>query len=152
MNTTKYAVFTVDVEAFADTECLSSSGQRIEVDLMDGLDEYLSVLDECGIKSTMFTVGKLAPKIADRLRRHINNGHRLALHGYDHVAPMKLSVEQFHSSRLQHTMLVRALASTISHVIGLLRLTSEMASMQRLVQFMLSCTICLLSTTLRKRL
>ena len=95
MNTTKYAVFTVDVEAFADTECLSSGGQRIEADLMDGLDEYLSVLDECGIKSTMFTVGKLASKIADRLRRHINNGHRLALHGYDHVAPMKLSVEQF---------------------------------------------------------
>lgn len=95
MNATKYAVFTVDVEAFTDTECISSSGQRIEADLMDGLDEYLAVLDEYDIKGTMFTVGKLAPKIADRLHRHIGNGHRLALHSYEHTAPMKLSVEQF---------------------------------------------------------
>ena len=35
----KYAVFTVDVEAFADTECISKSGADVEADMLDGLDE-----------------------------------------------------------------------------------------------------------------
>lgn len=95
MNTTRYAVFTVDVETFADTECISTSGEDVQVDLLDGLEEYLSVLDAHGIKSTMFTVGKLAPKIEDRLKNHIRNGHRLALHSYEHVAPMDISSERF---------------------------------------------------------
>ena len=59
----KYAVFTMDVEAFTDTECVSYSGADIEVDLLDGFDEYIKILDKYGIKSTLFTVGMLAPKI-----------------------------------------------------------------------------------------
>ncbi len=95
MNTTKYAVFTMDVEAFTDTECVSASSEKVEVDLLDGFDEYIKILDRHGIKSTLFTVGKLAPKIAEQLKRHIDNGHRLALHSYEHVAPMDISVSQF---------------------------------------------------------
>ena len=95
MNTTKYAVFTMDVEAFTDTECVTASHEKVEVDLLDGFDEYMKILDRHGIKSTLFTVGNLAPKIADQLGRHINNGHRLALHSYKHVAPMDISVAQF---------------------------------------------------------
>lgn len=95
MSQKKYAVFTIDVERFADTECISSSGIRVTDDLMDGLDEYINMLNRHGIKATLFTVGDLAPKIADRLRGHIANGHRLALHSYSHVPPMSVSVEQF---------------------------------------------------------
>lgn len=95
MKKKKYAVFTVDVETFSDTECVSYSGEPVDVDLLDGLEEYISVLDRHGIKSTMFTVGTLAPQIADRLRRHIHNGHRLALHNYAHIAPMDISTDKF---------------------------------------------------------
>ncbi len=91
----KYAVFTMDVETFADTECISSSGIQVDVDLMDGFDEYLKILNRYGIKSTLFTVGDLAPKIADRLRPHLAQGHTLALHSYEHVAPLTVSLEQF---------------------------------------------------------
>ncbi len=91
----KYAVFTMDVETFADTECISASGVQVDVDLMDGLDEYLKILNRHGIKSTLFTVGDLAPRIADRLRPHLAEGHSLALHSYEHIAPMKVSLEQF---------------------------------------------------------
>ena len=62
---------------------------------MDGLEEYLKILDRHQIKSTLFTVGDLAPRIADRLCGHIANGHRIALHSYSHVAPMTVPVEQF---------------------------------------------------------
>lgn len=95
MNTTKYAVFTMDVEAFSDTECVFNAGYTGDVQALDGLDEYMNILDKHGIKSTLFTVGKLAPKIADKIKVHIKNGHQLALHNYEHVAPMDMSVEQF---------------------------------------------------------
>lgn len=95
MGRTKYAVFTMDVEAFTDTECVSNSSVNVEVDLLDGFDEYIKILDRHGIKSTLFTVGSLAPKITNRIKRHISNGHKLALHGYEHIAPMSLTTEQF---------------------------------------------------------
>lgn len=91
----KYAVFTMDVETFADTECISSSGIPVNVDLMDGLDEYIRILNKNGIKSTLFTVGDLAPRIVDRLRNYIGRGHDLAMHSYSHIAPMQVPLEQF---------------------------------------------------------
>lgn len=95
MSQKKYAVFTMDVEKFADTECLRSANIQVDADLLDGFDEYMSLLDRHGIKSTLFVVGDLAPQIADRLRPHIAKGHSIALHSYTHIAPMTESVEQF---------------------------------------------------------
>ncbi len=91
----KYAVFTMDVEAFTDTECVANSSQSVDVDLLDGFDEYMRILDKYNIKSTLFTVGSFAPKIVDRLSENIKNGHRLALHSYEHIAPMDVSEETF---------------------------------------------------------
>lgn len=95
MNQKKYAVFTMDVETFADTECISASGIHVDVDLLDGFDEYLRILDRHNIKCTLFTVGDLSIRIADKLRPHIQRGHRLAMHSYAHIAPMSVSLEQF---------------------------------------------------------
>ena len=85
----------MDVETFADTECISASGIPVDVDLLDGFDEYVKLLDKYGIKSTLFTVGDLAPRIVDRLRGYISKGHDLALHSYSHIAPMQVPLEQF---------------------------------------------------------
>ena len=95
MSNTKYAVFTMDVEAFTDTECISTSNTKVSADLLDGFDEYIKILDKYNIKSTLFTVGKLAPKIESKMKKYIKSGHRLALHNYGHIAPMDLSISQF---------------------------------------------------------
>lgn len=95
MNKRKYAVFTMDVEAFTDADCIRSAGIQVDTDLLDGFDTYIDLLDRYDIKSTLFTVGELAPKITDRLHRCISRGHRLALHNYEHVAPMSVPVEEF---------------------------------------------------------
>lgn len=92
----KYAVFTMDVEAFTDTECVAYSGDTVHEDLLDGFDEYIRILDAHGIKATLFTVGRLVPKLHEKLKRCLTNGHRVALHSYDHVAPMKKSVAEFY--------------------------------------------------------
>ncbi len=95
MNRKKYAVFTMDVESFSDTDCISASGLQVDIDIMDGLDEYLKILDRNGIKSTLFTVGNLAGQTVDRLRPYIQGGHCLALHGHEHIASMSVPLEQF---------------------------------------------------------
>ena len=112
MNQKKYAVFTMDVERFSDTECISASGIRVDEDLMDGFDEYLKILDRYGIKSTLFTVGDLAPRIVDRLRPHIENGHSLAMHSYSHVAPMAVPLEQFREKTRRAKAWMRELFGT----------------------------------------
>ena len=97
----KYAVFTMDVEAFTDTECVANSSQKVELDLLDGFDEYIDILDKYNIKSTLFTVGSLAPKMLDRLKKSIENGHKLALHSYEHIAPMDVNLETFRQETLK---------------------------------------------------
>ena len=101
MGMKKYAVFTMDVEAFTDTECVANASQNVEVDLLDGFDEYMRILDKHNIKSTLFTVGSLAPKIADRLRRNIENGHRLALQRGD-IPPRNSKGERKVEKHLQN--------------------------------------------------
>ena len=101
MEQKKYAVFTMDVESFADTECISASGIPVDADVMDGLEEYINILDRYGIKSTLFTVGDFAPKIADRLRAQIAAGHALALHSFSHIPPMAVSLEAFREEILR---------------------------------------------------
>lgn len=95
MSNTKYAVFTMDVEAFYDAKCIQNAGIQTDLSLLDGLDEYMSILDKYDIKSTLFTVGKLAPKIADQLKGYLSKGHRLALHNYEHIEPLNISPELF---------------------------------------------------------
>ncbi len=95
MKRKKYAAFTIDVESFCDTDCISRSSHAINVDLLDGFDEYLQILDRHQIKGTLFTVGSLATRIPDKLKPHLLNGHRLALHNYEHLPPIQIPVEQF---------------------------------------------------------
>ncbi len=91
----KYAVFTMDVEPFSDTECISRSKETVNEELLDGFDEYIKILDENNIKATLFTVGNLAPKMSDKLKKCILNGHELALHNYEHIAPAEIEPEEF---------------------------------------------------------
>lgn len=91
----KYAIFTMDVERFKDTDCISASGIHVDDDMLDGFDEYIKILDKHGIKSTLFTVGNLAPKLADQLHPLIEDGHELAMHSFRHIPPMSISVEEF---------------------------------------------------------
>lgn len=97
----KYVVFTMDVESFTDTECVAKSKDTVNVDLLDGFDEYIKILDEHNIKCTMFTVGSLAPKMTDKLKSCINNGHELALHNYEHVSPNEIEPEIFKDKLLK---------------------------------------------------
>ncbi len=92
----KYAVFTMDVEDFTDTECVSNSGADITQDMLDGLDEYIRLLEKYNIKATMFTVCRTAQNLKSKLKEYISRGHRMALHGLRHIAPGLMDDDTFH--------------------------------------------------------
>ena len=111
----KYAVFTVDVEAFSDTVCVSNSGAQFQEDMLDGLDEYMRILDKHGIKATMFSVCRTALAAKDRILPHLANGHSLALHSMDHVVPCRLSNEEFREeTALAKKLLAEAFGAEIT--------------------------------------
>lgn len=106
----KYAVFTIDVEAFSDTECISNLDCPPDVDVVDGFERYMDILERHGIKGTLFTVGTFAPKISDLLEKYSQKGHSIALHSYDHKAPMLQSADDFkektaHAKKILEDML-----------------------------------------------
>ena len=114
MERTKYAVFTMDVESFTDTECISSAGMEFSEDMLDGLDRYMAILDRYGIKATMFSVCRTALAAKDRILSHLKNGHKLALHSYDHKPLCDISNEEFRSqTQMAKDLLAEAFGTEI---------------------------------------
>ena len=100
MKREKYAVFTIDVEDFADTECVAKSGQRVRRHMLDGLDIYIRLLEQYQIRATMFAVCRTALREQERVQRYVDRGHRLALHGLEHVPPCGMDDEHFRRATL----------------------------------------------------
>ena len=109
MKKKKYAVFTIDVERFADTDCIRNCGVAVEEDMLDGFDAYMELMDRYGIKNTLFTIGDLAEDLADRLRPRLAAGHDLALHSYNHVPPRAEQLERFREKTRQAKARMKAL-------------------------------------------
>lgn len=91
----KFAVFTVDAEEFGETECVNYSSLSAEDDMMDGLSRYTDLIEEYGIKSTVFTLLGTAEKYRGLLSELAEKGHEIALHGFRHTAPMLIEPHDF---------------------------------------------------------
>ncbi len=91
----KYAIFTMDMEEFSDTGCVRESGYPVQDEMLDGVDEYIRLLDKHGIKATLFTVCRAADAVKAKMHQYVVRGHKIALHGYDHQAPLTMSNQQF---------------------------------------------------------
>lgn len=85
----------MDLENFNDTGCIMNSDLSFEQNMLDGLDEYVSILDKYNIKATFFAVCEAAQAVQDKLKNYLASGHDLALHGFDHTAPMTMSCDEF---------------------------------------------------------
>lgn len=97
----KYAIFTIDVESFLDTECLKDKEVNEHLDMFDGLVNYLELLDSYNIKANLFVVADCIDKIKAILTKAINNGHKLSIHGLHHTPALTISNEQFKSEILE---------------------------------------------------
>jgi polysaccharide deacetylase family protein (PEP-CTERM system associated) len=61
------------------------------------VDAILEMLDEAGIKATFFTLGWVARRHRELMRRIAENGHELASHGWDHARVYTMDREKFAS-------------------------------------------------------
>lgn len=91
----RYAVFTMDVEAFSNAECLKNKTYKCNDEMFDGLDNYLALLDKYAIKSNLFVVANNIDLIEDKLKATIKNGHKIGIHGLTHTPSVLLTNKDF---------------------------------------------------------
>ena len=93
----KYAFMTMDVESFYDIECFK--GKKIEYkeeySEEESMKGYIDLLDKYNIKGTFFTLCSSLKLAKPYLIKAIENGHELALHGYDHESPLSMNEKTF---------------------------------------------------------
>ena len=97
MKQNKLAFFTIDAESFKHTECVHKTKEPVLDDMLDGIDEYLAVLEKHGVKATLFFMLETALSIKEKVFSYIERGHKIAVHGLEHIAPLDLDNKTFES-------------------------------------------------------
>ncbi len=90
----------VDVEEHFQVQAFASCVDRSDWDshqsrVERNTDRILGIFDEAGVKSTFFTLGWVAERHPDLIRRIVAGGHELASHGYSHVLIHSQSPDEF---------------------------------------------------------
>jgi len=90
----------IDVEDYFQVSAFASHIRREDWDALPcrverNVDVILGLLDEADAKATFFTLGWIAERYPQVVRRIVDNGHELASHGYGHQRASDLTPEQF---------------------------------------------------------
>lgn len=91
----KLAVFTMDVEAFSDTECLKKIDFNAFDEMFDGINQYLDLLKKYNIKANFFVVANSIKNAKNLLLKAVEDGHYIGVHGLNHTPPLLLKTEEF---------------------------------------------------------
>ncbi len=91
----KYAVFSMDIEDWYHLDYFSGMPVNKSYSLLDGIEQYATILEKHHIPSTFFTLSEIAPNIVSQLRSLLDAGHEIACHGKDHGRPLAKSVDVF---------------------------------------------------------
>ena len=91
---------TIDVEDYfqvsAFASCIRcSEWDRQECRIERNVDRILSLLDRHDTRATFFTLGWIAERYPQLVRRIVDEGHELASHGYMHQRATELDETQF---------------------------------------------------------
>jgi polysaccharide deacetylase family protein (PEP-CTERM system associated) len=96
---------TVDVEDYFQVWALAPWFPRSKWDsapcrIERNVERILALLEEAGTKATFFTLGWIAERYPELVRRIAANGHEIASHGYAHARVDDLQRESFHADIL----------------------------------------------------
>lgn len=91
---------TIDVEDYFQVSAFASYIDRADWDRREcrverNMDRILGLLSEHDTKATFFTLGWVAERYPDMVRRIVSEGHELASHGYGHQRVSDLSEGAF---------------------------------------------------------
>ena len=90
----------VDVEDYFQVSAFAPHIRREDWDSLPcrverNVDVILGLLDEADARATFFTLGWIAERYPQVVRRIVDNGHELASHGYGHQRASDLTPEAF---------------------------------------------------------
>jgi polysaccharide deacetylase family protein (PEP-CTERM system associated) len=90
----------IDVEDYFQVSAFAPHIRREDWDSLPcrverNMDVILGLLDEADAKATFFTLGWIAERYPQVVRRIVDDGHELASHGYGHQRASDLSPVQF---------------------------------------------------------
>jgi len=85
-------IFSIDVEDWAQS--VLNNSNPVSNRVYDNTLRLIDILDEHQHKATFFTLGNVAKKYPDLIRRISDAGHEVASHGYNHDAIFKLTPKQ----------------------------------------------------------
>ncbi len=93
---------TVDVEDYFQVSAFERYISRDEWDKLPGrvernTDRILELFAERGVSATFFTLGWVAERYPELIRRIVDAKHELACHGYSHVRVTQQTPKAFHS-------------------------------------------------------
>ena len=91
---------TVDVEDYFQVSAFESTIDRSQWDALphrveQNTQRILDLFDQHGVKATFFTLGWVAERYPQLVKRIVNDGHELASHGYKHTRVTEQTPEQF---------------------------------------------------------
>lgn len=91
----KYAVLSLDVEDWHHLDYFSSIEINKSYSMLDGLNNFLEIVDDYNIQSTLFTLSNILPAVKSDLSSAINAGHEISSHGTSHKRPLTISKDAF---------------------------------------------------------
>jgi len=96
----KKNAMTVDVEDYFQVSAFESYIAKEHWDSLPhrverNTHKILDLFTEKNIKATFFTLGWVAERYPDLIRRMVTDGHELACHGYNHIRVTEQTPEQF---------------------------------------------------------
>ena len=107
---------TIDVEDYFQVQALSEQLPRASWDQIPSrveanIDHLLQLFSDYSVHATFFTLGWIAERHPDMMRRIATQGHELASHGYDHTRVDHLTAASFRED-------VRRTKATIEEITG----------------------------------
>lgn len=85
-------IFTIDVEDWSQS--VLNNANPVTNRVVDNTLRIIDILDHHQHKATFFTLGNVAKKYPELIRRISDAGHEVASHGYNHDAIFKLTPKQ----------------------------------------------------------
>lgn len=108
--------FTVDLEDwYHGIELPYDSWKNYEHRLDVGLDKILQLLADNNTKATFFTLGWIADRYPNVVKKVFNEGHELASHGYSHEKVYDLSHQEFREEVVNTKSKIEEITGTEIH-------------------------------------
>ncbi len=90
MHTAVTNAMSVDVEDYFQVSAFEPYVNKRDWDTLEcrveaNVDRILALFDRHGVKATFFTLGWIAERYPDMVRRMVAQGHELASHGWEHI-------------------------------------------------------------------